>query len=77
MSGGVVLAFDTATAATVVGLSLDGRQVSSLADRPPGGAGPRHAETLLALCEQALAEGSIRWADLDRFGVGVGPGTFT
>ena len=72
-----VLAFDTATAATVVGLTVDGELVCELADRPEAGQRPRHAERLLALCEEALAEAGIGWGDLGRIGVGVGPGTFT
>ncbi len=72
-----VLAFDTATAATVVGLSVGGELVCELADRPADDQRPRHAERLLALCEEALAEAGIAWPDLTRIGVGVGPGTFT
>lgn len=72
-----VLAFDTATAATVVGLSISGELVCELADRPTSGERPRHAERLLGLCEQALAEAAIGWEEVDRIGVGIGPGTFT
>ncbi len=75
--GRAVLAFDTATAATVVGLSVDGELVCELADRPAADERPRHAESLLSLCQEALAEAGIAWADLSRIGVGVGPGTFT
>ena len=74
---GAVLAFDTATTATVVGLSVGGEVVCELADRPSSGERPRHAEQLLALCEEALSEGKLGWGDLARIGVGVGPGTFT
>ncbi len=72
-----VLAFDCATAATVVGLSIGGELVCDLADRPSDGERPRHAQRLLMLCEEALAEASIDWGQLGRIGVGVGPGTFT
>jgi len=72
-----VLAFDTATTATVVGLSVGGELVCELADRPAPDQRPRHAERLLALCEEALNEAGIGWSDLARIGVGVGPGTFT
>lgn len=72
-----VLAFDTATAATVVGLSINGEIVCELADRPAADERPRHADRLLALCQAALAEAGIGWAELSRIGVGVGPGTFT
>lgn len=74
---GAVLAFDTATTATVVGLSFGGEVVCELADRPNSDERPRHAERLLLLCEQALNESNIGWSDLARIGVGVGPGTFT
>ena len=77
MSSGVVLAFDTATAATVVGLSVDGNLVGQLADRPGSGERPNHAERLLSLCDHVLAEAGKRWEDVDRIGVGIGPGTFT
>lgn len=72
----VVLAFDTATAATVVGLATDGG-VLSRRDDPPAGARPNHAERLLGLCEELLAEAGAVWGDVARIGVGVGPGTFT
>ena len=72
-----VLAFDTATAATVVGFSVGGELICALADRPTSDERPRHAERLLSLCEQALAEASIGWEEVDLIGVGVGPGTFT
>jgi tRNA threonylcarbamoyladenosine biosynthesis protein TsaB len=74
---GAVLAFDTATTATVVGLSVGGEVICELADRPAADQRPRHAERLLALCEEALIEAGIAWGDLNRIGVGVGPGTFT
>lgn len=73
----VVLAFDTATAATVAGvLTADGRLVARRDDPPPG-ARPAHAARLLALCGDALAAAGAGWTDVGRIGVGVGPGTFT
>ncbi len=72
-----VLAFDTATPATVVGLSIGGDLICELADRPTADERPRHAERLLSLCEQALAQAGIGWGEVGRVGVGVGPGTFT
>ena len=72
-----VIAFDTATAATVVGLSVGGTLVCELADRPGEDQRPRHAERLLTLCEEALAQAGLGWGGLARIGVGVGPGTFT
>jgi len=72
----IVLAFDTATADTVVGLSGAGEQVE-LRHEPMPGDRPGHAEQLLPLCRQALEQAGIEWHQVDRIGVGVGPGTFT
>lgn len=73
-----VLAFDTATAATVVGLSGDGGlTVSEARDDPSPGQRPRHTQSLLELAQSLLDDAGIGWADLDRVGVGVGPGSFT
>jgi tRNA threonylcarbamoyladenosine biosynthesis protein TsaB len=72
----IVLAFDTATADTVVGLSGAGEQVE-LRHEPAPGVRPGLAEQLLPLCRQALEHAGIQWHQVDRIGVGVGPGTFT
>jgi tRNA threonylcarbamoyladenosine biosynthesis protein TsaB len=72
----IILAFDTATADTVVGLSGAGETVE-LRHEPDAGARPGHAEQLLPLCREALARAGIDWPQVDRIGVGVGPGTFT
>jgi tRNA threonylcarbamoyladenosine biosynthesis protein TsaB len=72
----IVLAFDTATADTVVGLSGAGETVE-LRHEPAPGERPGHAEQLLPLCREALAQAGIDWPQVDRIGVGVGPGTFT
>jgi tRNA threonylcarbamoyladenosine biosynthesis protein TsaB len=72
----IVLAFDTATADTVVGLTGAGEPVQ-LRHEPPAGARPGHAEQLLPLCRAALERAGIDWPQVDRIGVGVGPGTFT
>jgi len=73
----LVLAFDTATQATVVGLLADGGTPIERRDDPAPGARPRHTQRLLALCEEALAAAGAAWDDVDRIGVGVGPGSFT
>ena len=77
-AGDRVLAFDTATAATVVGLSRgDGEPVERRHDPAPGER-PGHAEQLLPLCRDALERGrASAGRSVDRIGVGVGPGTFT
>ncbi len=73
----VVLAFDTATPATVVGVRSAAAPALTLRDDPAPGARPNHAARLLTLCEAALDAAGAVWADVERIGVGVGPGTFT
>ncbi|MSW96228.1 MAG: tRNA (adenosine(37)-N6)-threonylcarbamoyltransferase complex dimerization subunit type 1 TsaB, partial [Actinobacteria bacterium] len=73
----VVLAFDTATAATVAGLRAACGETSGLRDDPAPGARPNHARRLLELADRLLADAGLRWSDVERIGVGVGPGTFT
>jgi len=67
-----VLAFDTATAATVAAFGELERR-----DDPPAGARPAHASKLLSLIHAVLAESGAGWQDVERIAVGVGPGTFT
>jgi tRNA threonylcarbamoyladenosine biosynthesis protein TsaB len=74
----VILAFDTATPSTVVGLGRGADDLVADARHDPApGERPGHAAQLLALCERVLAEAGMSWGDLTRLGVGVGPGTFT
>jgi tRNA threonylcarbamoyladenosine biosynthesis protein TsaB len=73
-----LLAFDTATAATVVGVRDDGpRAAVERRHEPVDGERPGHVAQLLALADDALAEAGLSWGELDRIGVGVGPGSFT
>ena len=73
-----VLGFDTATAATVVGLLADGLDEPLAAeDLPAPGERPRHARQLLVLARGLLECAGLRFADVDRVAVGVGPGSFT
>jgi tRNA threonylcarbamoyladenosine biosynthesis protein TsaB len=72
----IVLAFDTATADTVVGLTGAGDPLE-LRHEPAAGERPGHAEQLLPLCRAALERAGVDWPQVDRIGVGVGPGTFT
>jgi tRNA threonylcarbamoyladenosine biosynthesis protein TsaB len=81
-----VLAFDTATARTAVALrdfddaaNVCLRTVADLtaADDPPAGARPGHAQHLLALIHELLAQSEAGWEAVDRIAVGIGPGTFT
>jgi tRNA threonylcarbamoyladenosine biosynthesis protein TsaB len=68
----VILAFDTATAATVVGL-LDGETLVEARHDPPPGHRPQHAQRLLPLIHDVVGD----WEAIDRIGVGTGPGSFT
>jgi len=67
-----VLAFDTATAATVAAFGELERR-----DDPPPGTRPAHAQKLLSLIRAVLDGSQAAWSDVDRIAVGVGPGTFT
>lgn len=74
----VVLAFDTATSATVVGLTGPGiLEPIELRDDPGPGQRPRHAQQLLALAREALGRVELRFDDVERVVVGTGPGSFT
>lgn len=67
-----ILAIDTALAACSVGLLVGGRPVQRCAPMARG-----HAEALMPLLADAMGEAGIGYADIDRFAVTVGPGTFT
>jgi tRNA threonylcarbamoyladenosine biosynthesis protein TsaB len=72
----VILAFDTATAATTV--AICGSDLAlELRDDPPAGARPRHTSRLLGLIAEVMDNAGTGWDELERIGVGVGPGTFT
>jgi tRNA threonylcarbamoyladenosine biosynthesis protein TsaB len=74
----MILAFDTATAATVVGVAdPDGTLRARRRHDPAPGERPGHAQELLPLAAAALGEAGADWSDLTRIGAGVGPGTFT
>lgn len=79
-----ILAFDTATPATAVGVAelADGSSppealAIELRDDPEPGSRPNHTRRLLELIEACLERAGWRWDELDRLAVGVGPGTFT
>ena len=72
-----ILAFDTATPATSVALSLgDGRVLTRRHDPAPGER-PGHQTLLLAFAVELLEQAGLGFGELDRLAVGVGPGTFT
>ncbi len=73
----VVLGFDTATHATVVGLRLEDGSTLQRRDDPPPEGHPGHATRLLPMAAELLAQGELRWGDVGRIAVGVGPGRFT
>jgi tRNA threonylcarbamoyladenosine biosynthesis protein TsaB len=72
-----ILAFDTATRATAVALMAPGGELLEARDDQPPGSRPQHATKLLLLCAELLERAGTGFAELDRLGVGVGPGTFT
>jgi tRNA threonylcarbamoyladenosine biosynthesis protein TsaB len=68
-----VLAFDTATTSTVVGLlAADGSLVEARHDPLLDGR-PEHASRLLPLVHEVVED----WDAVERMGVGTGPGSFT
>jgi tRNA threonylcarbamoyladenosine biosynthesis protein TsaB len=73
----VLLAFDTATPATVVGARAGEGPVTERRHDPAPGERPQHAAQLLALARDALAEAGAELRDVTRLGCGTGPGTFT
>jgi tRNA threonylcarbamoyladenosine biosynthesis protein TsaB len=73
----IVLGFDTSTPATAVALRLsDGRAIQAR-DDPAAGAHPGHATRLLDMAHRLLSDAGVRWSEIDRIAVGLGPGTFT
>ena len=75
----LVLGFDTATAATTVGV-LDDQAPEDARERrhePAPGERPGHAAQLLALAHAVLEEAGVAFADIGRIAVGLGPGGFT
>lgn len=72
-----ILGFDTATPDTVVALVRDGAEPVERRQSPAPGERPGHAQQLLPLARELLAEAGLAFNDLHRIGVGVGPGTFT
>jgi tRNA threonylcarbamoyladenosine biosynthesis protein TsaB len=72
-----LLAFDTATPATVVAAAAGPEEGTVRRHDPAPGERPAHATALLALVDEALAAAGLAPADLRRIGVGTGPGSFT
>jgi tRNA threonylcarbamoyladenosine biosynthesis protein TsaB len=76
-AGSVILGFDTATPDTVVAVTIDGAEPLELRHAPAPGERPGHAAQLLPLARALLDRAGLGFADVERIGVGVGPGTFT
>jgi tRNA threonylcarbamoyladenosine biosynthesis protein TsaB len=72
-----VLGFDTATAATVVGLLAERHAPMEARDAPGPGERPRHTAQLLREARALLDRAGLGFGDLDLIAVGVGPGSFT
>lgn len=73
----IVLGFDTATQATAVGLLLDDGRTLHVRDDPAPDARPGHATRLLSMAAELLAQAELRWSEVQRIAVGLGPGRFT
>lgn len=67
-----ILALDTATEALSVSLEIDGARVDRYLELERG-----HAEQLLPMIEEVLAEGGLALTALDAIAFGRGPGGFT
>lgn len=72
-----ILGFDCSTSATATALVRDGEEPLSARHAPGAGDRPGHAAQLLPLCNLLLGRAGLRFADVDRVAVGLGPGTFT
>lgn len=74
----MLIAFDTATAATVVAVgTADGTLLAEHRHEPGAGERPGHLTWLLPLAERALADAGAGWQSVTRVGAGAGPGGFT
>ena len=69
----LTLGFDTSAAHCAAALLSGERVLAARAEEMGRG----QAERLMPLLEEVLAEAGAAWSDLDRIGVGIGPGNFT
>ena len=68
-----ILAIDTALGACSVAIAVDGEVVARALELRQRG----HAEALFAMISEVEQEAGLSAADMDRFAVTIGPGTFT
>ncbi|MHB8490702.1 MAG: tRNA (adenosine(37)-N6)-threonylcarbamoyltransferase complex dimerization subunit type 1 TsaB [Solirubrobacteraceae bacterium] len=73
----MILALDTSTPATIVGLGLGDGTVLERFERRGAQERPGHQEGLLVHAAALLAQAGARWGDVERVGVGIGPGAYT
>ena len=72
-----VLGLDCSTPATATALAREGEETLRARHAPEPGDRPGHAAQLLPLCNALLGRAGLRFSDVDRIAVGLGPGTFT
>ena len=70
------IAFDTSTPLTVAAVSVNGGILERSLEAPPGGH-PAHCAQLVGALDSLLAAAGSGWDEVERIGVGAGPGTFT
>jgi tRNA threonylcarbamoyladenosine biosynthesis protein TsaB len=69
----IVLALDTATGACSAAVTRDGDMLAALSEPMTRG----HQERLAPLVQEVMAKAGLAFAEIDRIGVTVGPGSFT
>ncbi len=73
----ITLGFDTATPSTTVALEAGDGSIHEARDDVALGARGHHAECVLALASGLLDHAGLKWSDIERVAVGLGPGGYT